>query len=80
MANRKTIDELIRENPDAFDFPDCGNPPRETGVRTPPAIQKLIDARKAEGGSSPKPVKIQSEVHPPDLIRQPAFVMSAMHA
>lgn len=47
---RERFDRLVEENPDAFDDPDC-RPLRtleETGISTPPYLQKLMDERKAE--------------------------------
>jgi hypothetical protein len=61
ISDQKTFDELVRENPDAFDYPDHGNPLRQTGVATPGQIQKLIDARTAAGRFLRKPDKDLAE-------------------
>ena len=44
---RKSIEDLIRENPEAFDYPDCGDPLRETGVRVPEPLRKLVEERQS---------------------------------
>jgi hypothetical protein len=45
---KRSFDELVRENPDAFDYADCADLSRETGVSVPAPIQILIEERKAK--------------------------------
>jgi len=58
---KKSFDELVRENPSAFDYADCADLSRETGVSVPAPLQKLIEERKAKlaakaiGGQGPRP-------------------------